>query len=280
VGSNAEGDPGLNIVPAEDGLVTPEVGQWSRRKYHFLGRYLRAFNTAMREKWPRRFYIDLFAGAGFARIKGTSEVVASSAVLAANVEHRFTEMRLCDRSVANGEALRERLGSARSATPFRVIAGDANDKIGELLAGIPTRGALSVTFADPFGLHLDFETVRQIAAVRSDLIILLADNMDALRNWATYYFNNPESSLDRFMGESGWRDLLAQTPSERQATALRTRYEARLQSLGYQEFSFERVQNETGRDIYTLLFASRHAAGKRIWDNVSKVDESGQRRLF
>lgn len=85
-----------------------------------------------------------------------------------------------------------------------VVCGDANEHISHLLDRVPPKDALCVAFADPFGLHLDFSTVRHIADRRCDLIILLADNMDALRNWATYYDDNPDSTLDRFMGEPGW----------------------------------------------------------------------------
>jgi three-Cys-motif partner protein len=161
----------------------------------------------------------------------------------------------------------------------QIECGDANTLIDSLLARIPQSGALCVTFADPFGLHLDFDTVRKVASRNSDLIILLADNMDALRNWATYYYNNPRSSLDRFMGEQGWRKLLEETPSDRQATALRDRSQERLRSLGYSHFDREIFQNSKGSDIYSLHYASRHPLGLAFWRKASEVDEGGQRTL-
>lgn len=136
-----------------------------------------------------------------------------------------------------------------------------------------------MAFADPFGLHLDFETVCKLAECRCDLIILLADNMDALRNWATYYMDNPDSTLDRFMGEQGWRELLSGTSTDRQARALRERYQSRLGELGYKHFAHERVQNSRGHDIYTLLYSSRSKVGLKFWHEAAKVDEGGQRRL-
>jgi hypothetical protein len=109
--------------------------------------------------------------------------------------------------------------------------------------------------------------------------VLLADNMDALRNWATYYVNDPASTLDRFMGEPGWRDVLAQSSNDRQAERLRTHYCKRLESLGYKHFGFERVQNTMGRDIYTLVYASRHPRGLDFWQKAQSVDEGGQLRM-
>jgi three-Cys-motif partner protein len=267
-------------TPHDDGMALPEIGAWSKRKYHYLGRYLDAFTTAMRSKWSQIHYVDLFAGAGWGRVKQTGEIVATSAWLAATLRFPFTMLHLCDADEANIDALRARLGNLRLPSPPRITHADANGAIETLLKPIPTRGALCVTFADPFGLHLEFETVRTIAGKRSDLLILLADNMDALRNWAQYYRNDPNSNLDRFMGEPGWRDALEAAPVDRRAEALRDRYKERLKELGYAWFAHERVQNASGRDIYVLLYASRDPAGIKIWHGVSQVDEGGQRKLW
>jgi three-Cys-motif partner protein len=270
----------MSVAPEDDGFRIPEVGPWAKRKYHFLGRYLSAFTIAMREKWPQIHYIDLFCGAGFARIKGTGELVLASPFLAAETPHAFTMMHLCDAESENVRALEHRLNKHCPNRPHRIVHGDANGVIQSILSNVPRTGALCVTFADPFGLHLDFDTVRALASRRSDLIVLLADNMDALRNWEAYYIENPKSSLDRFLGESGWRETFQATPQERQAQVLRERYEAQLQSLGFRHFAHEPVQNTSGRDIYKLLFASGNEAGAKIWNGVSKVDEGGQRKLF
>lgn len=52
-------------VPKDDGLYIPTVGEWSRDKHYYLGRYIHAFTTSMKDKkWSGLYYIDLFAGAG------------------------------------------------------------------------------------------------------------------------------------------------------------------------------------------------------------------------
>jgi three-Cys-motif partner protein len=268
--------------PTDDGFVIPEVGAWAKRKYHFLGRYLEAFNTAMKDKnWPGgRHYIDLFSGAGLARIRGTGELVWSSAMLAARTSVPFTCLHLCDRDAGNVSALRARLARHATSIEARITQGDANDKIKEMIKSIPAK-SLSVAFVDPYGLHFDFETARLLShGARADLVVLVADNMDALRNWSVYYENNPNSSLDRFLGTSTWRSAFAKYPVERHAEVLRGLYQKQLQVLGYSQFAFETVQNSSGSDIYKFLFACKHAAGLKIWKGISMVDESGQRKLF
>lgn len=270
----------MGITPEHDGLIAPEVGQWSKRKYHFLSRYLDLFSTGMKYKWPERHYIDLFAGAGMVTLRGTRELAFGSTMIAATVRDPFTHIHACELDGAKSAALDLRLRRLSLPNPPHVLRGDANKRIRELLAPIPRRGALCITFADPYGLHLDFATVEQVAGLQSDLIVLLADNMDAVRNWAAYYFNNADSSLDRFMGEGGWREELTKLATDRQAAAIRTRYEQKLGELGYQFFEHQRVWNQRGRDIYTLLYASRSSVGLKFWREASKVDEGGQRSMF
>lgn len=267
--------------PQHDGLALPQIGSWGKRKYHILGRYLDQFTTAMRPRWPAGLhFIDLFAGAGLAQVRESGEIVYGSPLIAATLKYPFTTMHFCDAERVNTIALGQRLAKIAPADRFTVHCGDANRIINQILEPIPKRDALSVAFADPYGLHLDFDTVRILTPIRADLIVLMADNMDALRNWATYYDRDPESSLDRFMGEPGWRDELRKTSPERQAFKLRSRYEQRLRSIGYSHFDTAPIKNSQGRDIYSLMYASRNALGGKFWRNALRIDESGQRSLF
>jgi three-Cys-motif partner protein len=265
---------------SNDGLYMSEVGRWSKRKYHFLSNYLNMFSTGMKNKWPQRHYVDLFSGAGLARLRDQGEIVVGSPLIAARVRDPFTKLHLCEADPKKFEALKQRISREPLATPPQLVHGDANRCIDEIVADIPPAGALTLVFADPYGLHFDFDTVRKLADRKCDLIVLLADNMDALRNWSAYYQHDPNSNLDRFMGEPGWRDVLKESPSERLAQNLRDRYCDRLRSQGFQFFGWERVVNDRNRDIYTLLFASSNKRGLDFWGKASATDEGGQRRLF
>lgn len=268
----------MNSGIQPDGWELPEVGRWSKRKYHFLDRYLRMFSSGMKNKWPERHYIDLFAGAGLVRLRDGGEIVQGSPLIAASVPDHFTRLHLCESDQSRMAALRARLDTVPQPLAPVTVTGDANEKIDAVLRDIPRRRALCVTFADPYGLHLEFETVRKVAELQSDLIILLADNMDALRNWAKYYFDNPNSTLDRFMGEPGWRERLLAANSDQQAAVIREGYVDQLRSrLGYSHFAFERVQNDRGHDIYSLVYASRSPVGLKFWKAAAAVDEGGQR---
>ena len=73
-------DPIIKV--ADDSLFIPEVRQWSLEKYRLVGSYCDIFTTGMKNKWDQLVYIDLFAGAGYARIKETRLVYRSSALIA------------------------------------------------------------------------------------------------------------------------------------------------------------------------------------------------------
>ena len=96
--------------PVEDGLVTPEVGAWSKSKHHFLRRYIYAFTTAMKSHWSQLHYIDLFAGAGIERLRGGG-LEWGSPLLAALTDNPFTRLHLCEIDEERVAALRQRLAA-------------------------------------------------------------------------------------------------------------------------------------------------------------------------
>ena len=71
----------------DDGLLSPEIGAWAEYKYRLVWNYATMFATSMKDKWDARVYIDLFAGAGRAKIENTSQIVPASPLLALDIPH-------------------------------------------------------------------------------------------------------------------------------------------------------------------------------------------------
>ncbi len=65
-------NPQIEVEP--DGLFTPTVREWSLEKYKLVGSYCDIFTNGMKKKWNQLVYIDLFAGAGYAKIKENNKV--------------------------------------------------------------------------------------------------------------------------------------------------------------------------------------------------------------
>ena len=85
-----------NLRVDDDRLMTPEVGGWAETKYRLLALYDELFSTGMKNKWDQRVYLDLYAGAGYSRIQGTSKFLKASPMLALTVTHPFDKYIFCE----------------------------------------------------------------------------------------------------------------------------------------------------------------------------------------
>lgn len=262
--------------PEDDGLIIPEVGSWSADKHHFLRRYLDAFTTSMRDKrWDGLHYIDLFAGAGIERLAETRKLEWGSPLIAAQAKFRFARLHLCELDKVKCGALRELVVRFPQPEEPQILQGNSNTLVDAITSELPAK-SLSLAFLDPYGLHLDFETVRALSRRRCDLILFFPDHLDALRNWEEYYFDQTHSNLDRVLGTKEWRVQLSTSNREHHATILRTLYQKQLGLLGYTHFEYERISRADGRDLYLLVFCCRDKAGGSIWRRTSRKKPGGQ----
>jgi three-Cys-motif partner protein len=260
-------------TPKDDGLYIPEVGEQSRDKHYFLTRYIDAFTTAMKDKWELH-YIDLFAGAGVERLKHSKELDWGSPMIAAQT--CFSLLHLCEKNVRKFTALKTRI--KQKLPDSQILHGDANDKVHEIVERIPGKGSLSLAFLDPYGFHLDYETLRSLSVIRADLVIFFPDHIDALRNWERNYLDNPESNLDRCLGPgANWRSLLDETPAECRAERLRDLYVNQLKKhLGYTHFEYQRISYKH-HPLYVLILCARHELAAKLWRRISEKMPDGQR---
>lgn len=259
--------------PKDDGLFIPTVGEWSHDKHYFLMRYIDAFTTSMKNKnWAGLHYIDLFAGAGIEKLETSGKLEWGSATIAAQAG--FTQLHLCEMDKRNHEALKSRVYKIRPDA--QILIGDANEKITEIIGQIPNR-TLSLAFLDPYGLHMEFETLKTLSAVRADLVIFFPDHLDTLRNWEKYYFKNPKSNLDRCFGTgTDWRAKIDGAPRDRRAEILRELYVSQIRTLGYEYFESERI-TMGNHPLYVLIFCSRSELAAKLWRGISQIKADKQR---
>lgn len=266
--------------PDDDGLYIPDrdVGVWTRDKHHFLQRYLHAFTIAMRKKrWDSLHYIDLFASAGVARVAGYG-LDWGSPLIAAQVPDGFTKLHLCEKDERAFSALTERIKKFPQPTEPQLLMGDANELVCQIVSDIPRR-ALSVAFLDPYGLHLNFETLKMLAQRPTDLIIFWPDHVDALRNWEKVYAGKADSNLDQVLGGVPWLERMTSRPRDYWAEALTNIYKEQIKALGYGHFEQERISRTDGHFLYKLIFCCRDKAGAKIWRGISRKDRGGQLRM-
>lgn len=160
-------DPLIRVE--DDGLFIPEVRQWSLEKYKLVGSYCDIFTTGMKNKWSQLAYIDLFAGAGYARIKETKSIYRSSALIAMSLPTPFTKYILCEQDEERFNSLEQRVKRDFSHLNTTLILGDSNENIQDIINAIPEFGKgntlLPFCFVDPYSLNLNFETIRRLGVI-------------------------------------------------------------------------------------------------------------------
>ncbi|MGA7523280.1 MAG: three-Cys-motif partner protein TcmP [Acidobacteriaceae bacterium] len=126
------------IRTEDDGLTCPNVGRWAEDKYRLLSLYDRLFSTGMKNKWEQRVYIDLYAGAGYSRIRGTEIVLRGSPILALTVADPFDKYIFCEEQPERLAALKERAKRAAPYANISFVAGSCNDRVDEIRRICPT----------------------------------------------------------------------------------------------------------------------------------------------
>lgn len=261
----------------DDGLYTPEVRDWAERKYRLISYYAEMFATSMKDKWTSRVYIDLFTGAGRGRIKDTSRIIATSALLALGVRNPFDRYVFCDIEPDCIAALRERVGRAYPERDARFLVGDANDWVDDVLAELPPHrpraGVLSFCVLDPYNLgNLRFATIGRLSTILLDFLVLIPSYMDANRNETSYVVAG-STAMQEFLGNPDWRSAWSRTRGEFGNFVV----DQFGQSMKRLRFLYEGPGDEVlihlprkNVKLYRLAFYSRSKRGMEFWRKARK----------
>ena len=193
----------------DDGLPTAEIGGWGENKYRLVSMYAALFARSMRNKWDALVYLDLFAGSGRSRIRGTRRVVLASPLLVLGMAEAFQKYIFCESNKDYVEALAKRCGRDFPDRNVTIIPGDANGKTTEIIEEIPQPGinrtVLGFCFLDPFHMqNLRFSTIETLSQRFMDFLVLIPSSMDANRN-EPHYVRPQNKTLDHFVGNPQWR---------------------------------------------------------------------------
>jgi three-Cys-motif partner protein len=276
-------------ILSDDELLTPPVGKWAVRKYKLVRYYSSLFATAMRDKWDCRVYIDLFAGAGRARIADTNTIHPASPMLALDVPHPFDKYIFCDIDAERLEVLQERVTTAFPGVDAAFILGDCNASIEDIMREVPAPGkalkVLSFCFVDPYRMgNLSFATMETLSRLYVDFLVLIPAYMDAHRNQPKYI--KPKNvRIERFLGLPEWRQLWAdeQSPSYRFGSFVVDQFGRQMTRLGYRytglKDTIEVRRQPKGLALYRLAFFSRHPLGLKLWKQALRYTDE-QMTLF
>jgi three-Cys-motif partner protein len=270
----------------DDGLIIPEVGSWAENKYRQIALYDELFSTGMKNKWRQRVYIDLYAGAGYSRIKGTQIPIKGSPLIALSVNTPFDKYVFCEEDDEKLGALKKRVKVAAPSANVVFVKGKCDECIDEILGAVPTGSAstkvLSLCLVDPYDFGFKFATIKKLSQRFMDFLILLAVEMDANRNYK-HYVGLGNTKIDEALGNREWRNRWRHSGLHRSRfpNFLAEEFSRSMTDLGYLErkpYDMKLVKlQENNRGLYYLALFSRNATAYEFWKDVLKygTDQRG-----
>lgn len=263
------------VVVADDGQACPDVGAWAETKHNLVSYYARLFSSGMKNKWDRRIYIELYAGAGHARIRDTSKIIMGSPLRALLLPDPFDRYVFCEKDPDLIGALEFRAKKIAPKADVVFIVGDCNDRVPDLLAAMPTHSTLSLCFVDPCDIGIKFKTLRSLSERYVDFLVLLALYMDANRAQA-HYVSLKSTKVAEFLDLPAWRDEWTTAESEGVPFPrfLAESFSRRMEALRYLPQPFYKMKQvilpEKNWPLYRLALFSRKHVAYQFWDQVLK----------
>lgn len=269
---------------ASDGLVARDSGEWGIHKLAFLEHFGPSALEATGAKLTRA-YLDLFAGPGINIVRGGNgkEFIGSplkSLELKSRSGSTFTDHFFVNLEGAHYGALTQRVDNmftnkkchvARDR--IRVLNGNSHDLLPSILDQLHVKSYLFV-FADPDNpRQLPWSTLECLRKHRShesvDLYLLFPYDMALARLVSYQQSRQTEHAtvLNSFYGDTSWMDCLqyrsADTQKDRFKVCMTETYRRRLESLWKHSEIVCSVKGPNG-NLYTMLFATDHPAGRNI----------------
>lgn len=273
-------------LPEDDGLAIEDIGPWGLEKYRLVGLYDRLFSSAMKNKWGKRVYIDLFSSCGIARVRTNKRLVYGSPILALMVPDPFSKYIFCDADSKNIAALKIRCQKRFPAADISYIEGDCNEQVKTILDLIPNDpSTLSLCVIDPYNLQaIKFETIKLMAQRRMDFFVLLM-HMDASMNVGLYRDTSKSQTIAGLLGSESWREKW-KLAEAKDATAsnftkfVLKEFAKRMCDIGYKPTpEMKAVRNSKGGLLYHLAIFSKHDQAYKFWNQVLKYG-TDQTNLF
>lgn len=275
------------------------IGRWSEEKLDLLAKYLKAYSVIMNEQkksWLRAYYyIDAFAGSVRPRAKEDEQrYIDGSPLRALQTDPKFDGYWFIDvssRRVERVQGLREEFPNCA----VDVHLGDCNEVLCRtIVPKLPySSKQRAFVFLDPYGLQVDWETVRELANTRTCDIFVNFSVMGVTRLLPRDQAPPPEviDQLNKVMGSTDWINQIYREPSEVQlglfgspaeptssretipAEWLASLYTEQLRSLFAYVSKPVLMRNSTNSVLYALCLASHNQTAIKITNDIFKRHE-------
>lgn len=280
-------------------------GPWTETKLTILRKYLSAYTTALKHQSFTTGYIDAFAGTGYRTqpandgpqlalpdLAGDQEqaLLKGSAVYALETQPRFDRYVFIEQDAARCAALDAlKAQYPELAADIVVRSGEANAEI-QKLCRKPWLKHRAVLFLDPYGMQVEWETIKAIAGTKAIDLWLLFPLGIGVNRLLTRSGEIPESwrqRLDVLFGTTDWITAFYRVESQPDLfnPAATTLVKARVDVIA--SYFVERLKtvfplvapnprilrNSSGNPMYLFCFAAANPLALKIANDIlRKID--------
>jgi three-Cys-motif partner protein len=264
-----------------------EIGRWSELKLEIVEKYGTAYTMAFSGQKGRRltkYYIDAFSGAGLHLSKETGKQVEGSPARALRVRPPFDHFYFIDMNLEKTTYLKTICQDRRDVD---IVTDDATSYLIENL--LPTiqfeKFNRALCLLDPYGLHLNWEVMRQAGQTRAIDMFLNFPVMDMNRN---AIWRNPERApqsgierMNRFWGDETWKQSAYADSAQYQLFSAPNRvkqdndaivaaFRERLKKVAGFSFVPEPLpmKNSNNATVYYLFLASPKPVAEKIIEGI------------
>jgi three-Cys-motif partner protein len=200
-------------------------GHHTELKLSVVGSYLNAYTKALRKIFKQLWYIDAFAGTGSRVVKHQAlpatlfgdppaperiERLRGSAQIAIDTKPPFDALVFIEKKKSFAAEL-EQLKAKHPSREIRVIHCDANVAIQKIIREASWSTKRAVLFLDPYGMDVDWETLKEIARTKA-IDVWYLFSLSGFYRQATRKLSKVDSSkrkaLNRILGSSTWEEDL------------------------------------------------------------------------
>jgi len=270
------------------------IGKWSLEKLELLRKYLTAYLKVLtHQSWCQGYeYIDAFAGTGKPKTRDEQKYVNGSPRIALSLNPPFTQYHFIEQTDWRVERLMK-LRTEFSGRNIAIYHGDCNRIIHEqILPQLPYASRKrAFAFVDPFGMQMEWQTMEDLAKIKTVEIILnfpvMAINRGVLRKHPEMLSGVSKVRLKRFWGTEDW---MVDLYEEEQTLSGPQTVKRQLSGKEFGHIFKKRLEevfphcsdpilmaNSKNAPLYCLIFAGHNANGKKIAEDILLKHERDKR---
>lgn len=195
-----------------DGNPTTDYGNYTALKsiaVHYTAEVFSRVATHQNQKergFDGAVYVDLFAGTGLVKVIDTNDYIGGSPVCAILNKFGFDYSVCVDINEKTCNYLENRLSMIAEQESFKVINGDSNKCINEVIASIKQKfkRPIVLVFVDPQGMEIKFSTLKALSDAFFSCDFLINVNAKGVSRVAGKIqkgIDNVKQSLEEYLEE-------------------------------------------------------------------------------